>query len=102
MEESNMTDVITWVQNYQREIMTVAFFAMQGICLLVLLVAAHRIAVVRKKMEQAVAQVEHYLQVVMENETVDTEEVKPCEVASVSVQEEENRLISTVLREIFP
>jgi hypothetical protein len=46
--------------------------------------------------------VEHYLQVVMENETVDTEEVKPCEVASVSVQEEENRLISTVLREIFP
>jgi hypothetical protein len=97
-----MSEFITWVQQYHSQLMTGGFFAMQGICLLVLLVASRRIKTVKRKLEDATGQVEHYLQVVMESETGNEEEGTPSRVSSTRAQEEENRLITSVLREIFP
>jgi hypothetical protein len=84
------------------QLLTGVFFATQGVILLLLLVVAHRVRSVKRQMQNIVAQVEHYLAIVLDSETPQVSEQQVLTPERESREEEENRLISAVLREIFP
>lgn len=97
-----MTDVIAWMQTYQREIMMGAFFALQGIFLLFLAIISYRIKVVGRKIDRITGQAESYLKAVLKENSGSDHTATVSEVGEKYADEEENRLISAVLREIFP
>lgn len=97
-----MTMVMTWIQTYWKELLFGLFWGIQVLLLIFLAVVVHRTSMIKKKMNQITSKVGEYLNVVMQEDDEKPEE----EVKTVSLQrqmeEEENRLISSVLREIFP
>ena len=107
-----MTEVITWIQTYDKEIFTGVFFGLQGMMLLLLFVNGHRIKKIRKKMNQIAKQTEEYLRSAQKDKErvsvagAGTEVLqnnagrdKSCEKTA---EEDENGLITAVLTEIFP
>lgn len=107
-----MTEILTWFQIYETEFTVGAFFALQGLLLLLLLVNGHRLKKIRRKMNQITKQAEEFLQSVQAERK--TEKVTAAEPEAVQKhaerekheehkpEEEENGLITAVLREIFP
>lgn len=122
-----MTEMITWVQTYEKEILTGAFFVLQGWLLLLLLVNGHRIKRIRRRISQITKQAEETLGNIQreketayasaaksEPEQLHIEESHMEEKMREKIQdakkqrekrkaeEKESGLISAVLREIFP
>ena len=75
---------------------------METITVSVLLVTARRVRMMKKEMEKVGGQVKNYLNIVLEGEQEDSSEIDDIKVQGLQKDEEENRIISTVLQEIFP
>lgn len=97
-----MTDLIAWVETYYVQLLVGAFFALQFLLVIMIAVASHRIAMVRRNMKAITTQVEHYLNVVLEADAQPNSEEETSRQEKRRMDEEENRIISTVLKEIFP
>ena len=80
----------------------IGFGAAQGIVLVILLVTARRIRMMKKEMDKVGAQVTNYLNIVLENEEENAPDADIARIENAKKDEEENRIISTVLQEIFP
>ena len=80
----------------------VGFGAAQGIVLVILLVTARRVRMMKKEMDKVGAQVTNYLNIVLENEEENAPDADIARIENAKKDEEENRIISTVLQEIFP
>lgn len=122
-----MIEIITWTQTYWKEILIGAFFALQGLLLLLMFVNGHRIKQIRRRMNQITKQAEETLKNIQkERETTRVSTVKS-EPGKIHIEEshmeekmrekiqdakkqkekmkaveKESGLISAVLREIFP
>jgi hypothetical protein len=97
-----MSHIISWIQTYHTQIMTGASFVLQGIFLFLLLAVARQVWNIKRQMQAVVEQVAHYMKVVLDTEEVPEQESLGQAQAKTSGEEEENRLISAVLKEIFP
>jgi hypothetical protein len=97
-----MSNIIAWMENYQTQLLTGGFFALQLFAVLQLFIVARRVRLVRRQIRAITEKVEQYLAVVMEPES--PVEPEPPVYATIGKrrEEEENRLISAVLKEIFP
>ena len=80
----------------------IGFGAAQGIVLVILLVTARRVRMMKKEMDKVGAQVTNYLNIVLENEEENAPDADIARIENAKKDEEENRIISTVLQEIFP
>ena len=80
----------------------IGFGAAQGIVLVILLVTARRVRMMKKEMDKVGAQVTNYLNIVLENEEENAPDADNARIENAKQDEEENRIISTVLQEIFP
>ena len=80
----------------------IGFGASQGIVLVILLVTARRVRMMKKEMDKVGAQVTNYLNIVLENEEENAPDADIARIENAKKDEEENRIISTVLQEIFP
>ena len=80
----------------------IGFGAAQGIVLVILLVTARRVRMMKKEMDKVGAQVTNYLNIVLENEEENAPDTDIARIENAKKDEEENRIISTVLQEIFP
>ena len=80
----------------------IGFGAAQGIVLVILLVTARRVRMMKKEMDKVGAQVKNYLNIVLENEEENAPDADITRIENAKKDEEENRIISTVLQEIFP
>ncbi len=80
----------------------IGFGAAQGIVLVILLVTARRVRMMKKEMDKVGAQVKNYLNIVLENEEENAPDADIARIENAKKDEEENRIISTVLQEIFP
>lgn len=97
-----MTDILQWIITNREPVTVVGFGIIQTIILVVLLVASHRVHAMKKEMDRIVVQVKNYMDIVLENEE---EELQKCNIDAMQKsrrEEEENRIISSVLQEIFP
>lgn len=122
-----MIEIITWTQTYWKEVLIGAFFALQGLLLLLMFVNGHRIKQIRRRINQITKQAEETLKniqkerettrvstVKREPEQIHIEESHMEEKMREKIQdakkqkekmkavEKESGLISAVLREIFP
>ena len=102
-----MTMVVAWLETYWRELLFGLFWLMQGIFFITLMVTAHRTEVIRKKINRICTRVEEYVDAVLkEDELVparnQTAESDVVHARSESRSEEESRIVSAVLKEIFP
>lgn len=97
-----MTMVMAWIQTYWKELLFGLFWGMQALFLIILMVIAHRTAVIKKKLNQIVSKVGGYLTAVMQEEDEQPQEEMKAVPLQRHVEEEESRLISSVLREMFP
>ena len=80
----------------------IGFGAAQGIVLVILRVTARRVRMMKKEMDKVGAQVTNYLNIVLENEEENAPDADIARIENAKKDEEENRIISTVLQEIFP
>ena len=80
----------------------IGFGAALGIVLVILLVTARRVRMMKKEMDKVGAQVTNYLNIVLENEEENAPDADIARIENAKKDEEENRIISTVLQEIFP
>ena len=80
----------------------IGFGAAQGIVLVIVLVTARRVRMMKKEMDKVGAQVKNYLNIVLENEEENAPDADIARIENAKKDEEENRIISTVLQEIFP
>lgn len=80
----------------------IGFGAAQGIVLVILLVTARRVRMMKKEMDKVGAQVTNYLNIVLENEEENAPDADIARIENAKKDEEENRIISAVLQEIFP
>jgi uncharacterized membrane protein len=96
------SQIFSWVGTHHTLIMAGGFFAMQGMSLILLLIVVRRVQVVRQQIQAVVTQVEDYMKVVLDTEEAPEREASGQLAAGAHREEEENRLISAVLREIFP
>ena len=80
----------------------IGFGAAQGIVLVILLVTARRVRMMKKEMDKVGSQVTNYLNIVLENEEENAPDADIARIENAKKDEEENRIISTVLQEIFP
>ena len=102
-----MTEIVTWMEIYWREILFGLFWLLQGIFFIMLMVTAHRTAVIKKKLKRVCSKVEEYVNAVLEeDEPVRETKAEMREpvtaVTRDSRSEEESRIVSAVLKEIFP
>ncbi len=104
-EGNRMEMLIAAVQAHMQEIM----LGIQFLLLLLFCIMAHKITVTKRKMDAISKAVEEYLTAVMEEEAKEeamSENIKNFEENAINLKrqkaEEENRLISAVLQEIFP
>lgn len=97
-----MTEMIQWITMHQKLILTIVFWLVQGMIFVVLFVTAHRVRLMKKEMDSVCAQVKSYLEIVLKNEEEDVQESQVAEWKKKQKDEEENRIITTVLREMFP
>jgi conjugal transfer/entry exclusion protein len=97
-----MPHIFSWLGTYHTQILAGGFFVLQGTTLILLLVVARRVGAVKQQIQSITAQVEHYMKVVLDTEETPEGETSGQLPAKAQREEEENRLISAVLREIFP
>ncbi len=97
-----MTEIMLWMAAHKVALVIGGFALAEVILLSVLLVTAHRVRMMKKEMDKVGEQVKNYLNIVLENEVEDTLENDRAEMRNSKRDEEENRIISTVLQEIFP
>lgn len=97
-----MTEIMLWMAANRMLLFMVLFGLTQAIVLVILLVTARRIRMMKKEMDKVGAQVRDYLDIVLQNDEEDTLETKNVNLINAKRDEEENRIISTVLQEIFP
>lgn len=101
----HMTEIIQWMMGHQMMIMTIAFWLFQGMVICTVLVTARRVRMMKKEMDKVGVQVRNYLDAILEEEEDKEEhsqERSMEEIRKMQRDEEENRIISTVLQEIFP
>lgn len=101
-----MTIITAWLEIYWREVLFGLFWTMQGLFLILLITTAHRASVVRKKLNRILEKVEACVNSMQKEDKPETQ------TAAVHIQnrperdhkvaEEESRIISSVLKEIFP
>jgi hypothetical protein len=97
-----MPNFIVWMETYQTQLLTGGFFALQVLALLLLFIVARRVRRMRRQIRAITEKVEQYLAVVMEPESPGEPEPPVYATIGKSREEEENRLICAVLKEIFP
>lgn len=97
-----MREIMLWMAANQELLMTVIFSLIQAVLLIILLVTAHRVRMMKKEMDKVSEQVRNYLDIVLENGEQDAEQTNVIKIGDAQKDEEENRIISTVLQEIFP
>ena len=107
MEVFSMTMIVTWLETYWREVLFGLFWLTQGIIFISLMVTAHRTAVIRKKINRICSKVEEYVDAVLKEDEPIRERTPAAESAATrtptySRSEEESRILSAVLKEIFP
>mgnify|MGYP004517863079 FL=1 len=82
-----------------------AMLGMQFMLILFVLILIHKINAMKRKTDQVIAKVNDYLTVILEDEPEESgvqQTEKKKEQTKALDAEEQNRLISTVLQEIFP
>lgn len=97
-----MREILLWMAIHRTLLVATGFGVAQGIILVILLVTAHRVHVMKKEMDAVGVQVKNYLNIVLENEEEPVPPASTAAVESTEKDEEESRIISTVLQEIFP
>ena len=97
-----MTEIMLWMAEHQTTLIVGGFALAEVITLSVLLMTAHRVRAMKKEMDKVGEQVKNYLNIVLENEEEDSLEMDNIKMQNSRRDEEENRIISTVLQEIFP
>jgi uncharacterized membrane protein (DUF485 family) len=97
-----MRGIWLWVVEYQNLLVTLGFAFGQVLMLVILLVTAMRVRRMKKEMDKTCEQVKNYLDYVLENDEDETQESDTDATVRAKRDEEENRIISTVLQEIFP
>ena len=97
-----MKEILLWMAAHQMLLEAIGFGAAQGIVLVILLVTARRVRMMKKEMDKVGAQVTNYLNIVLENEEENAPDADIARIENAKKDEEENRIISTVLQEIFP
>lgn len=103
-----MTMIISWLEIYWREVLFGLFWALQGLFLILMIITLHRASVVKKKLNRVVDGLETCLQAALKADKpeVQTQTVSRRYQAQTErdekAVEEENRIISTMLKEIFP
>ena len=97
-----MTEIMLWMAEQQTTLIVGGFALAEVITLSVLLMTAHRVRMMKKEMDKVGEQVKNYLNIVLENEEEDSLEMDNIKMQNSRRDEEENRIISTVLQEIFP
>ena len=97
-----MTEIMLWTAAHKMALTMGGFALAEAIILAVLLAMAHRVRMMKKEMDKVTEQVRNYLNIVLENEEENTVENACAKMPDSKRDEEENRIISTVLQEIFP
>ena len=97
-----MREIWLWMVEYQNLLVTMGFAFGQVLMLVILLVIAMRVRRMKKEMDKICEQVKNYLDYVLENDEDETPESDTDATVRAKRDEEENRIISTVLQEIFP
>lgn len=97
-----MREIWLWMVEYQNLLVTMGFAFGQVLMLVILLVTAMRVRRMKKEMDKICEQVKNYLDYVLENDEDETPESDTDATVRAKRDEEENRIISTVLQEIFP
>ena len=93
--------VITWIQAFHNEIMMGMIISLQTFSTILFLVMLHRITMLRRDIRQEEKRWIEKLPV--EHEITQQRRIENIEENQMQKQEEEeNQLIATVLREIFP
>ena len=87
-----MREIWLWMVEYQNLLVTMGFAFGQVLMLVILLVTAMRVRRMKKEMDNYV----------LENDEDETPESDTDATVRAKRDEEENRIISTVLQEIFP
>ena len=109
-----MNEVLTFLQNYGVGIV----IGCDGVLIAILIVCLKKVRATKKKLDMVTDCVQNYLSVIMDEESaeggeeakqqqkepkqINMEETVLRDDAKSRVEEEQNRLISTVLQEIFP
>jgi len=97
-----MREILLWMTTHQMMLEAIGFGVTQGIVLIILFVTARRVRMMKKEMDKVGAQVKNYLNIVLENEEENAPDTDSVRIENAKKDEEENRIISTVLQEIFP
>ena len=97
-----MREIWLWMVEYQNLLVTMGFAFGQVLMLVILLVTAMRVRRMKKEMDKTFEQVKNYIDYVLENDEDETLESDTDATVRAKRDEEENRIISTVLQEIFP
>ena len=97
-----MREIWLWMVEYQNLLVMMGFAFGQVLMLVILLVTAMRVRRMKKEMDKTCGQVKNYLDYVLENDEDETPESDTDATVRAKRDEEENRIISTVLQEIFP
>lgn len=97
-----MREIWLWMVEYQNLLVTMGFAFGQVLMLVILLVTAMRVRRMKNEMDKICEQVKNYLDYVLENDEDETPESDTDATVRAKRDEEENRIISTVLQEIFP
>lgn len=102
-----LLQVMEWIHTYQREVFAGAFFGVQAVVFISLMVVSRKLTKTRKMInkmaDQIVDRMEKRLKPVVEQKSDSTIEKHIVNVTeNHQKDEEENRVISSVLKEIFP
>ena len=100
-----LLQVMEWIHTYQREVFAGAFFGVQAVVFISLMVVSRKLTKTRKMInkmaDQIVDRMEKRLKPVVEPDST-TEKHIVNVTENHQKDEEENRVISSVLKEIFP
>ena len=102
-----LLQIMEWVHTYQREVFTGAFFGVQAVVFISLMIVSHKFTktqkIINKMADQIVDRIEKCLKLVVEQKGDSITEKHIVNAAeNHQKDEEENRVISSVLKEIFP
>lgn len=102
-----LLQVMEWIHTYQSEVFAGAFFGVQAVVFISLMVVSRKLTKTRKMInkmaDQIVDRMEKRLKPVVEQKADSTTEKHIVNVTeNHQKDEEENRVISSVLKEIFP
>lgn len=97
-----MNDILMLFEAYEQELLLV----LMGATLIVSIISLHKTKVTKKRLEQVIATVSDYLSTVYEEEKAENSskvgETTEKDLTNTAKVEEQSRLISAVLQEIFP